>query len=275
LGILKKVKRFAGSSSGSMLSAFAAVRMFPSDLEQRFLDFDMSSLRDDSFGVLRDANRFIDQYGFYKGDVLENWIEQTLYEVTGINHITFKQVLEKYDSDLYITRVNLSRVCTEYLCAEYTPDMPISEAVRQSASIPFVFKAPLTPCGDVIVDGGLGNAYPIDIFDPADNTWTDKTIGLKIMVPGLEKRNATIRTELGYEITDIFKFIDAVITFQTVLVERMAANAGYWERTITLDSPNRSIHNFDVSREDKLTEVSRGMINTTSALAKFIDVGHF
>lgn len=284
VGILPKIKRFVGTSSGSMVSTFAAVRMPASVMEKAFLYFNMEEIKDDSFGILRDLSRLATDYGFYKGDVLEEFIETELEKHTGISKITFAQVKSMYKSMLYITRTNLSQLRIEYLSADTHPDMPVSEAVRQSASIPFVFKAPISEHRDIISDGGIGAPYPIDLFD--ENTsfngeqqtstpYNKKTIGLKIMNPKTEQRNALIRTELGFEITNIIEFIETFIAFQTIMVERLTIKPGYWERTITLESPGRHLADFDISLRSKYNEIHQGVTDTIIALAKYVDEGRF
>jgi NTE family protein len=274
--ILDSLTGFAGSSSGSIFAAFAAVRAPPNFIESKFAELNMESFKDDSFGIFRDVARLLDGYGFYKGDVMEEWVESVLYEVTDLKRITFEQVYNMYGSDLRITRVNLSKLRVEYMSRITTPDKPVSQAVRESASIPIVFKA-VREGKDIIVDGAFGDPYPIDVFDlkSKPGTYNKETFGIKIMSKKLEDRDDEIRDELGYEITSLGGFVEAVLTFATMSIERAKVRRGYWERTISLDSPGRSIDNFDVSNKEKIKEIRTGMTNTVMALAKFLDVGHF
>lgn len=274
INILNKIKRFAGSSSGSIFATLLAIKMPVAKIEQIVFGLNVSSFKDDSFGMIRDMRRLVDEYGFYKGDELESFIETQLEEETGINHITFQQVKDKYGSELYITRTNLSKLCTEYLSPDTTPDMPVSKAVRQSTSIPFIFKAPVSDNGDIITDGAIGAPYPINLFD-RNSKYNKKTIGLKIMSPALEQRDQLIRSCLGFDISDMTKFIEALITYQTVTIERLSMSDGYWERTISLSSPNRNISDFDISYDEKNNEIHQGSIDTILALVKHMGYGHF
>lgn len=278
-GILSNIKRYIGSSSGSIMAAFAAVRMTSNRMEQAFMNFDMNIIKDDSFGVLRDLSRLTNQYGFYNGDALELFVEKTLMKQTGVSRITFKQVYDIYGTTLYITRANMACIQTEYLCAKNCPDMPVSLAVRQSSSIPLIFKALKNEHGEFITDGALGTPYPIEFFDNETDIlrgiYNKKTLGLKIMDIKLEKRDSLIRTTLGYDITNLVGFIEALIIFQRIMIERLSMRPGYWERTITLESPGRSMSDFNVALHNKLSEIHLGTIDTTIALAKYIDEGHF
>jgi NTE family protein len=285
IGITHQLTGYAGSSSGSIFAAFASVKISADNIERAFIDVDMNKFKDDSFGIIRDMNRLLDQFGFYKGDYIEEWVESVLYNETKIKYITFYQIYELYGSELHITRVNLSKSRTEYLNHRSAPNMCVSRAVRQSTSIPFVFKAPYTSEGDIVIDGGFGDPYPIDVFDttiPEDHPilrqykkgYNDKTIGFKIM--GANEHRDNIIDKSDRKITNIGEYTHALITFATLSIERIKAdNHGYWERTVSLTSPGRAIDDFDVSRHDKITDIISGTRDTVLALGRFMDTGHF
>jgi NTE family protein len=275
-GVLKQLSQYAGSSSGSIFAALAAVHATADYVDQAFMKFDMESLKDGSVGVVRDISRLVNEYGFYKGDALEKWVEQMLYTVTKIRNITFKQIYDKYGSTLVITRVNLSEMCVEYMNPYNTPNKSVSNAIRHSTCIPLLFKAALDGT-DICVDGAFGDPYPIDVFDhkPFSVDETNKTFGLKIMSKKNEERTAQIRTSLGYNITNLGSYISALITFATVTIERLKIDEHYWERTITLNSPDRNIGEFDITTQEKIQDINSGVVDTISALQKFIEIGHF
>lgn len=277
VGIIDKIIRFAGSSSGSMLAALAATRMPADVMEREYLNMNMCTLQDDSVGILRDAARLFKEYGFYKGDVLEKWADDMLYISTGIKNITFDEILEKYGTELYITVVNLDKVSVEYLNPYDNPHMRVSKAIRHSASIPLIFKAPKNDYGNVMADGAMGDGYPIDLFDNNEgkNNVNMKTIGLKIMSPTLEKRTSRIQEQLGYEIDSLADYVNALLVFQSIMGERSKIREGFWERTITLDSPDRPFTDFDISVDEKKDDVSTGASNTVSALIRYLDKGSF
>ena len=60
---------------------------------------------------------------------------------------------------------NLSTGYGEVFSVEHTPNMRILDAVRVSMSIPLFFSAVRAASGDVYVDGGLMNNYPVKLFD--------------------------------------------------------------------------------------------------------------
>jgi predicted acylesterase/phospholipase RssA len=272
LNIIKKIKKFAGSSSGSMLAAFAAVRMPPSMMVDAFIKVDMSTFKDDSMGILRDSGRLLTEFGLYKGNVLQQWVESVLEARTGVKNITFKQVMDKYGSELYVTIVNLEKMAVEYVNPTDNPDAVVSEIVRQSMSIPFVFRSPVNNEGHHIIDGGVGDNYPLDLFD--GGSYNKKTIGIKVMSQHATKSDEVVN-RLGFEINSLDDFMYAFVTFQALQIERSKIDANYWTRTIALDSPNRPIQDFNISMEDKYQDLQSGMNTSLAALAKHVDVGHF
>jgi NTE family protein len=60
---------------------------------------------------------------------------------------------------------NISTHYTEVFSHEHTPRMCIADAVRISMSIPLFFASRRSPRGDVYVDGGVMDNYPVKLFD--------------------------------------------------------------------------------------------------------------
>jgi NTE family protein len=60
---------------------------------------------------------------------------------------------------------NLSTSFSEVFSAEHTPRICIADAVRISMSIPLFFAAKRSARGDVYVDGGVLDNYPVKLFD--------------------------------------------------------------------------------------------------------------
>jgi predicted acylesterase/phospholipase RssA len=248
-------------------------------MEHEFLAANTSILQDDTIGVCRDMARFVNDFGLYKGDALESWVEAMLRRHTGVDNITLGDVLHLYGRELHITVTNLNKLQTQYLNSIDNPDLVVSQVVRRSAGIPWVFKAKTNESGDVLVDGGVGDNYPIDLFDDSDrydfkNEYNEKTIGLKMM-DSVESRTQLVRTNFP-KIKTLVDFTSAIVTFWNLQVERMKSGQdGYWERTITLESPGRDISEFDVSNTAKRRDVETGIGNTITALETFRRTGSF
>ena len=80
---------------------------------------------------------------------------------------TFADLAKRRGSPkLHLVATNLSTRSSEIYSPETTPEMPVAEAVRRSMSIPLFFAA-VREAGDVFVDGGVLDNYPVRLFDRA------------------------------------------------------------------------------------------------------------
>lgn len=188
LHVVKRIKTFAGSSAGSIVAALLACGA-KSEWLQKKIHMDYQILKDDSWGIIRDIKRLVYEYGVYKGDSLLEWMGNLFKELTGNADITFKQVYEKYGNTLivtvsdlnisdvkYLSHKKIKRSGTQKIISMVVPDMPIRNALRMSMSIPLFYRA-VTYEGDVYVDGGLLNNYPLNLFE----NQMEEVLGLKLL----------------------------------------------------------------------------------------------
>ena len=88
---------------------------------------------------------------------------------------TFKEFREEFGIYLVVTGTNIEKGTSQYFSMEHTPDFGVSDAIRISISLPYVFK-PVTidrraggafniKYGVTWVDGGVLNNNPIHAFD--------------------------------------------------------------------------------------------------------------
>ena len=109
---------------------------------------------DEASGIVKLFNNFkeplLDNFGLFKGDVLENWFEDLIRKqiknLTGfeIRYLTFARLHDYVKrgypvKDLYFVGINTHTKETDIFSYETTPDMIISNAVRISMAIPGVF----------------------------------------------------------------------------------------------------------------------------------------
>ncbi|XP_062574554.1 uncharacterized protein LOC134236402 [Saccostrea cucullata] len=177
--ILSNVKRFAGTSVGSLVAAFLAMNSTVSNIEQ-ILDTNMEYiLKDYCCGSCscndrcccactcccsccqdcmgRTTSCFLSfcgfcnllcgacscrepSFGMYTGNKFLKWIG-TQFEILGFpKTVTFKELYEKNCNELCIVVTNISTHIDEYCHVKTTPDMEIRQAVRISISIPVYFE---------------------------------------------------------------------------------------------------------------------------------------
>jgi NTE family protein len=104
-------------------------------------------------------------------DVFEQEIQRAMGTSSG-QFVTFAEHAKRFDKLPVLTGTNLSTGLTEVFSATTTPSFPVSDAVRISMGLPFIFKpyviskksAGGPPCG-TYVDGGLWNNLPFREFE--------------------------------------------------------------------------------------------------------------
>ncbi|MFH0957948.1 MAG: patatin-like phospholipase family protein, partial [Pseudomonadota bacterium] len=141
----------------------------PKETKDILWSLDFKKFMDDSWGVVRDTSRLINDFGWYKGDYFREWIGKLIKQKTGNSESTFADIEamkgKKGFKSLYFMGTNLSTSFSEVFSAEHTPRVCVADAVRISMSIPLFFTAKRSARGDIYVDGGILDNYPIKLFD--------------------------------------------------------------------------------------------------------------
>jgi len=168
-GILPSIRRVGGTSIGSVTATLVALNYKVDEIYRTVMDLNFTSMLDDSWGVVRDLDRLIHEYGWYKGDWLRKIVGELIGAKTGNPGVTFAD-LEKMKGahgfrSPYFIGTNLSTHFADTYSFEHTPDMCVADAVRISMSLPVIFAAKRNARGDVCVDGGTVDVYPVKLFD--------------------------------------------------------------------------------------------------------------
>ncbi|GFR85461.1 hypothetical protein ElyMa_004174600 [Elysia marginata] len=170
LGILKNIRRFAGTSAGAITAGMIAVGYHYEELMD-FWSGDVESLfSDHSCGYLSFLPNVLSKFGWNPGNKIMAYMGNMIAAKSKTNDpdMTFYDLYRERNVELCIVVTNISQMNTEYCHPKTTPDMPIRQALRMSMSIPGVFTAPTYDNHgqvDVFVDGGVLCNYPIHSFD--------------------------------------------------------------------------------------------------------------
>ncbi|XP_078685504.1 uncharacterized protein YqhO-like [Branchiostoma floridae x Branchiostoma belcheri] len=196
-GILRNIKRFGGTSAGSITAGFLAVGMSPQDI----LDKSNENLQDillsgspcylcgmckylwyfynlaNHYGIFP-ATHFVDWYGKAIEEHLQKVKnrrqrsgEENPDEFDNLNgDVTFAQVYNAFGKELCTVSYETEFQTEVYSHVKTSPLLEIREAVRMSMSIPVVFEAYKPAVGDIQppvrhIDGGLSANYPIYCFE--------------------------------------------------------------------------------------------------------------
>lgn len=245
-GILSGIQRVAGTSAGAITAMLVALKYTPSGIKNIVGELDFKSL-EDGWNPLRVPTH----YGIYAGDRALEWLE-TMVEVQAGKKATFLDLRTKGFLDLHVVATSLNSQGVHIFCADNTPHVIVSEAVRASMSIPFFFRAAqVTGIDDLFVDGGTVWNYPLTIFD---NGKADAgTLGLC-----LTDFAPAPAPKVGFgEIRQYVKSLFATLmASQDIAVDE---DPGLEARTMRIDALGISATNFSLTADQKQSLYQSGV----------------
>lgn len=279
-GILPNIQRAGGTSAGAINATLFALGFTTAEQRQILKQLDFNNFMDDSWGVLRDTERLITKFGWYKGEFFREWIGELIKKKLGVPYATFRDLKEAGRPELYVYGTNLSTRFGEIFSHEHTPTVRIADAVRISMSIPLFFEAVRNVRDDVYVDGGVLNNYPIKLFDREKYISPENRAKMAVKTEYYEKENKRFlekhpssspyrynketlgfrldsKQEIGvfrygnepqhHKIGDFFDYAKALIT---TLIESQGTthlHSDDWQRTIYIDTLGVGTTDFDLS----------------------------
>ncbi|WP_445490495.1 patatin-like phospholipase family protein [Niallia sp. 03133] len=177
--------RLAGTSAGSIVSAFIAAKYTSDEIKDLLKDLDVASFLDERKLLIPfPFAKWLFIYwklGLYKGNELEKWLTEKL-AAKGLR--TFAdippQTLRFIASDI----TNGEMVVLPDDLPKYGVDplsFSIAKAIRMSCSLPYFFEpVKLGSSKSVIVDGGVLSNFPIWLFDQENDLKTRPVLGVKL-----------------------------------------------------------------------------------------------
>jgi NTE family protein len=276
-GLLKHINQIAGSSAGGIVAVLYAIGYTVSELENVFNEINFSKLKDDSFGIIRDLNRFCNEYGFYKGDYFKKIMNKFLFKKTGKNEYTFKQLYDDRGIELLLTGTNINYKRTDYFHYKTTPNMNIIDAVRITMSIPLFFRSVVNDnCH--YVDGGMLNNYPFTAYwklknidatsSNAATSSNNVATSSSVYVSSKEVSKKYLRETIGIKVEneeemiehsggDVYNPIDNLMDFSKLLIETLLEtiekqnSPPYIIKRTILIPTSISGMNFDLTNKEK------------------------
>lgn len=288
-GILKEIKRVGGTSAGAINALLLGLNYSIEETREILMQLDFKNFLDDSWGVIRDTRRLIEEYGWYKGDFFYQWVADRIESKTGKSKATFAEVqsMGKF-RDLYFIGTNLSTHFSEVFSAEETPKMPLADAVRISMSIPLFFAAQSMK-RNIYVDGGVVNNYPVKLFDrqkyvEQELSSPDYYQSYNANLGAAEKGNPLVynKETLGFrldsskeiavfrdhaepehhKIKDFFDYTLNLIETILAVQDDQHLHSDDWHRTIYVDTLGVGTTDFEISDSMKEKLIQSGRENT-------------
>ncbi|CAH1229599.1 Hypp242 [Branchiostoma lanceolatum] len=187
-GIMKNIKRFAGTSAGAITAGFLAAGMTAQDVLEVMNKTDMPKvLLDGRYWLVKHVGALYDllnNFGVYRGSSFLDWYGDTLREhfekksaeseelkqkykaLTG--DINFGQLYEALGVEFCTVAYNTQVKRENYFHVKTSPLLYMREAVRMSMSIPVVFQPYKVEDKETAahwIDGGVCANFPVYCFD--------------------------------------------------------------------------------------------------------------
>lgn len=187
-GILKinDISRVAGVSSGAIAALQVALNYSPAEMIAVIQRTDFKKFADAPGGIMADVLRLFTEEGIYNDEYLYCYIRELIKAKTDNENLTFHDLQNMKEAhhfkDLYVLATKLFMINNQpeaqafIFSHEHTPYARVADAIRASASLPIIFppmrlreekdgKYTIHSDGNVYVDGGMIESYPITIFD--------------------------------------------------------------------------------------------------------------
>ena len=259
----------AGTSAGSIIAALIAGGAKPEYLEKvvKELDFKsfISGYKDASYlekifckKVLPKSCRqyakylslsgLFQNYGFFKTDAIETFIDAHLQELTGLKRsVTF----EDLTPNLHIVCADLEKHAVKVWNKEKTPSESVAKAVRCSCCIPMFFR----PVDCKYVDGGVLSNLPSFIF--AEEPHYNRILNFKLESGDGSRKISTFKDFA-------FSLVDTVVEGSSAIQQNL--NTDSYEVSIKIDGVG--LVDFERINEDVIGNlISQG----EQAMDEFLD----
>lgn len=281
MGLLRPVKRVAGTSAGSITAALLACGSGSAGLASAIAETDFSSFVDDKGWIFRDIYRLFRHYGLHTADPFVAVLKKYIKRYGGDSELTFAQLDQKIADNpdgpfkhLTVVASNLTRQRAQVFDAKRSPNLPIWKAVRASMSIPVIFE-PFKINGDFHVDGGLSWIYPIDVYD---KTIVEKdgdvihdrnpnTLGFYLEEQDLVKKGPEFNPH-NVKINSLKSFVLAMVDYMMTTANSKHLHPDDVSRTIFIDDLGVSGTSFSTSKEMIQKLIESGTKATKTYFAK-------
>ena len=284
LGQTYDFHRIAGTSAGAIVAALVAAGL-GDRLDDLTVGTDFRSFLDPGpcgswLGIVGAGLDVLLCEGLHRGEVLHRWIRDQLagqgvhtwgdLRLPGADART--PVEHRYRLVVIVSDVSRGRMLRlpwdyERLLGRDPDLMPVADAVRASASIPFFFRPWRMPVSReladgraevVLTDGGMLSNYPIGLFDDQPE---HPTIGVKLSA------RLPLTDGRWTDVDDPFTLARALVTTMANAHDQIYVDQpSVASRTVFVDSTGVSATDFGISEAEKSALFERGR----SAAEKFL-----
>lgn len=274
-GIMPQIKQTSGASAGAIAALLVGLGCSSADVTKILSAMDFKKFLDYNggfFGTIQDAYRLFNQYGIAPGDYFYQWSRDIIKQYTGNPDITFEQFeamkAAKGFKSIYFIGANLNSGQREVYSHRTTPRMKVADGLRISMSFPFAFVAKNNTLGDLCIDGGMIDNYPVRLFDydfsatpPYIDSFSQRintrTLGLRLDSAG-EIAQAAGQAGPRTPVNNLFDFTLAVANVMLDIQTKVHLDSDDWKRTVYVDTLDVGTLEFGISEEKKRALIESG-----------------
>lgn len=158
----------AGTSVGSIAAALIAAGARPDMLKRSFPEV----LKEINTTPREGIRRIYNKGYYYRASNLRQWINEAIYELTGVFQPSFERLYELSGIELYVVSADISRKQLLVFHHAITPNALVIDAVLSSAAIPAAFPSMSFSSGfadeidqiNTLIDGGAWSNFPTFVF---------------------------------------------------------------------------------------------------------------
>jgi NTE family protein len=294
--ILKDVKRVGGTSAGAITALLLSLGYTSHEISDIIGKTNFKKFNDGQYLFAGGISRLKKEFGWYRGNKVETWLEKLIEAKTGNADITFLQLKEKGFKELYVTGTSLTRQRLLVFSHESFPHMKVKDAVRISMSIPFYFEAVFMdstgaiidrPAKDqpveVMVDGGFTGNFPIHMFDSTryvsksgDNEFyfNEHTLGFRVDHDAQIKSDANGKGLAAMPITNLKEYTRAFYNMIMENLNRQSLTDEDWSRTVSISNGDIGPRIRKLSKAEIDTLVENGREAAATYLTKNVVTSH-
>ncbi len=245
------IKRIISVSIGTIFGLVYVLGYGHEEITYEVLHKNFSHFKDIKFANL------LSKYGLDTGMNIIKWIETLLVKKGIDKDITFAGLYALKPIQYQVLATNLNKNVLHYFDYKSTPELKVTTAIRYSIGIPVIFTAE-SYCGDIYVDGGLVNNYPINLLDSPE----ELECAIGVMLSSRIDENHTGHTNTP--ITDIASYLSNVVScFVSHRENKTSSQSMYTDRTIVIYTGGWSqTINFNLKEEGKQALIDQGYTST-------------
>jgi NTE family protein len=237
------LEHIACISAGTFLGLFIVLNFTFEEMITEVINLNGNELINLNF------SNFFNDWGIENGKILMKWIECLLIKKGISPNITFIELFKIYPVKYTVIAYNLNKIKYEFFNYLITPNIKITEAIRFSINIPFFFTKQKYN-NDYIIDAGLENNFPCDLFCQDVENFCCKTDIEDLLGIHIFKDSNYISKNT--EINSFGDYISQIISIISKKMDENEITENYKKQKYIIKIKNLSINsvNFDLSKEE-------------------------